>query len=215
MFKTIITKVRLDGGICLVVASSGLAATLLPGGKTAHAGLKIPVKLHSLSFCKIPLDSDMAKLLKTPNIMILWDELPMSHKHQTEAFDRTAKDIMKNTENFGGILMVFGGDFRQTLPVVKKGSKGDIINACFNKSHIWPSVQFRQLNINERIRKLTNQTDKQKQTEFANLLLRIGDGKETRYSDESGCDEYIKLPGEIVQQLTQTQLINQTFPNLK
>ena len=39
------------------------------------------------------------------------------------------QDLMQTNLAFGGKIIVFGGDFRQTLPVVSKGHKQDIINA--------------------------------------------------------------------------------------
>jgi len=50
----------------------------------------------------------------------------MTHRHAFEAVDRTLRDLMKTVnpllENkpFGGKVIVFGGDFRQILPVVIK-----------------------------------------------------------------------------------------------
>ncbi|XP_021986336.1 uncharacterized protein LOC110882680 [Helianthus annuus] len=75
--------------------------------------------------------------------MVAQDEAPMIHKHAFEALDRTLKDILmpecSNSEAlpFGGKVIVFGGDFRQILPVVPNGSRQDIVNASLNSSYIW------------------------------------------------------------------------------
>ena len=59
--------------------------------------------------------------------LILWDECPMMHSHAFEALDRSLRDIMGQVNPiskdmpFGGKIIVFGGGFRQILPVVKKG----------------------------------------------------------------------------------------------
>jgi ATP-dependent DNA helicase PIF1 len=37
----------------------------------------------------------------------------------------------------GGKIVVFGGDFRQILPVVPKGSRVDIVHATINSSFLW------------------------------------------------------------------------------
>jgi len=37
----------------------------------------------------------------------------------------------------GGIIFVFAGDFRQTLPVIRKGTQADVINACLKSSRLW------------------------------------------------------------------------------
>ena len=60
----------------------------------------------------------------------------MVHRHAFEAVDRMLRDITKavdlSLENqpFGGKVVVFGGDFRQILPVVIKGSHEDIVGSC-------------------------------------------------------------------------------------
>jgi len=66
----------------------------------------------------------------------------MMNKMCFEAFDRTLRDIMKNvddannTKPFGGKAVVLGGDFRQILPVINKGSRFDIIKAAINYSEL-------------------------------------------------------------------------------
>ena len=40
-----------------------------------------------------------------------------------EAVDRTLQDVLNNEKPFGGITVVFGGDFRQILPVKIKGTR--------------------------------------------------------------------------------------------
>lgn len=37
LIELLLTKIRMEGNIALAVASSGIAATLLPGGRTAHS----------------------------------------------------------------------------------------------------------------------------------------------------------------------------------
>jgi hypothetical protein len=41
---------------------------------------------------------------------------------------------------FGRKVMVFGGDFRQVLPVVPRGTKAQITYATLFKSYIWYDV---------------------------------------------------------------------------
>jgi len=66
--------------------------------------------------------------------LIIWDEAPMMNMLCFEAFERTLRDIMKvvDEENskkpFGGKVVVLEGDFRQIPPVVKKGSRYNIVN---------------------------------------------------------------------------------------
>lgn len=74
--------------IALAVASSDKAALLLPGGRTAHSRLIIPIKLLSTSTLNLSLQSDYAELIRVAEI-IPWYEAPMTHRHAYEALDRS------------------------------------------------------------------------------------------------------------------------------
>ena len=131
----------MNGYIALAVASPGIAALLLPGGRTAHSCFKIPLDIHEDSICAVKHGSDLASLLQVTRL-IVWDEAPMVHRHTFEAVDRMLKDIMKAVDPslehkpFGGKVVVFGGDFRQILPVVIKGSREDIVGSCLRRSYL-------------------------------------------------------------------------------
>lgn len=43
--KQILAEIRRNGNIALAVASSGIAATLLPGGRTVHSMFRLPLDL--------------------------------------------------------------------------------------------------------------------------------------------------------------------------
>lgn len=122
VYKVLCHHVRAAGSIVLCVASSGIAALLLSGGRTAHSMFKIPVdSLHEDSFCNIPKDGMLAGLIRMTKL-IIWDEAAMQHRNAAEAVDRSCRDIRnKYNTPFGGITVVFGGDFLQTLPVIPKG----------------------------------------------------------------------------------------------
>ncbi len=105
--------------------------------------------------------------------MIIWDEAPMSHKHAFEALDRTLRDVLQQDVVFGGKVVLLGGDFRQILPVVRKGGRADIVNASLCQSYIWRSTQLLRLAENMRVNNcLANGTEKG----FVQWLLHIGDG---------------------------------------
>ncbi|XP_047943100.1 ATP-dependent DNA helicase pfh1-like [Salvia hispanica] len=133
MWSSLSAAIRCRGEIVLNVASSGIASLLLPGGRTAHSRFKIPINVTKDSFCWIKQGSSLAELIVRTRL-IIWDEAPMMHKHCFEALDRTLPDLMhcSNQRNsdllFGGIAVVFCGDFRQILPVIPKGSRQDVVN---------------------------------------------------------------------------------------
>ena len=73
--------------IVLAVASSGIAALLLAGGKTAHSRFGIPLKLMADSSCHVKSRSDLAKMLRYVQA-IIWHEAPMMSKYAVECVDR-------------------------------------------------------------------------------------------------------------------------------
>lgn len=72
LYKTVITKLRSDEKIVVPVASSGIAALLLPGSRTAHSRFKILINLAEHSMCDIKPGSIIVELLKAAHL-IIWD----------------------------------------------------------------------------------------------------------------------------------------------
>ena len=64
LIETLLSQVRGLGKIALAVASSGIAAELLEGGRTAHSWFKIPIPVNESSVCSISLQSNEAMLLQ-------------------------------------------------------------------------------------------------------------------------------------------------------
>ncbi|XP_023889393.2 uncharacterized protein LOC136067557 [Quercus suber] len=179
LYRAILAVVRLKGFIALATATLGVAASFLPGGRTAHSQFKIPVKAEENITCAISKQSGTARLLREVKI-IIWDEALMSKRQTMEAFQEMLQDIMDNGSQFGGKVIVFGSDFRQVLPVVPKGTSQKTINTSLVKSDLWPSLE--KLKLTENVRAKFDQS-------FCDYLLRIGDGIETVIIDDK-----IKLP---------------------
>uniref|UniRef100_A0A0R0JR84 ATP-dependent DNA helicase n=1 Tax=Glycine max TaxID=3847 RepID=A0A0R0JR84_SOYBN len=150
---------------------------------TAHSKFAIPVPATKNSTCNIHQGRELAELLKVTKL-IVWDEAPMCHKFAFEALDKSLKDIMQNNLPFGGKIMVFGGDFRQILPIVPKGNRSDIVHITINASYIWDHCQILKLTKNMRL--LSNaprQPNNEELKQFSHWLLDIGDGKIGQYND--------------------------------
>lgn len=166
LWRTLISKLRSESKIVLPVASSGIAATLMPGGRTAHSRFKIPILLDDYSMCGISHNSDIAELIKSTSL-IIWDEAPMQHRYSFECLDRSLRDIMKAVHAdrfhmpFGGITVVLGGDFRQILPVIPQGTRGQIVSATITRSKLWKSATVYKLMQNMRINKGTTDEEVQ------------------------------------------------------
>lgn len=129
LYKVICSKLRSEGTVVLCTASSGIAALLLPGGRTAHSMFKIPIdNISPDSVCCIPKNSMRADLMRAVKC-IVWDEIVSQHRYAIEALDRTLRDLRDNDNPFGGVTLIIGGDFQQTLPVIPKASREQILNA--------------------------------------------------------------------------------------
>ncbi|CAH2088688.1 unnamed protein product [Euphydryas editha] len=107
LISLILAKIRSQQKIALAIASSGIAATLLDGGRTAHSALKLPLDIHNKpnAVCNIKKKSGMASVLQKSAI-IIWDECTMAHKHALEALDRSMKDLKGNDKLFGGTVLL-------------------------------------------------------------------------------------------------------------
>jgi len=118
------------------VASSGIAALLLPGGSTSHSRFSIPLNSTQGSQCSISKGTQAAGLLERASL-IIWDEVPMQSKYDFEAVDRTLRDIRDCEEPFGGLSVILGGDFAQILPVVKRANRARTVAANLQQSFLW------------------------------------------------------------------------------
>jgi hypothetical protein len=90
LISLILANIRSQIHIALAVASSGIAATLLDGGRTAHSALKLPLNMQIIEAptCNISKTSGMATVLQKCQL-IIWDECTMAHKKSLEALNRT------------------------------------------------------------------------------------------------------------------------------
>ena len=86
----------------------------------------------------------------------------MMHKHYFEAHGRSLGDIMQfhdhnnMTMPFGWKVVVLGGDFRQILPIIPKGSREDVVYALLNYSYLWSFCKFLTLTKNIKWNNLTD-----------------------------------------------------------
>jgi hypothetical protein len=174
VINLLLAKIRQQSKIAIAVASSGIAATLLHGGRTAHSTLKLPLNLTQCEtpLCNISKGTGEAKVLQECEL-IVWDECTMSHKRALEALDRTLQDLRGNGKIMGGVVLLLAGDFRQTLPVIPKGTMADELKACLKASYLWRHVHKLGLKTNMRVHLQGDVAAGQ----FAQQLLSLGDGK--------------------------------------
>jgi len=174
LISLILATIRSQNKIALALASSGIAATLLEGGRTAHSALKLPLNRQSneTPTSNISKNTAMAKVLQQCQL-IVWDECTMSHKKLLEALDRTLKDLRSNHNRFGGTMNLLAGDCRQTLPVIPRSTPADELNACLKSSNLWKHVKVPHLSKNMRVELQNDQSG----IIFSKQLNDIGNGK--------------------------------------
>ncbi|XP_027103260.1 uncharacterized protein [Coffea arabica] len=167
LYRLILAALRSQGHVAIVMAISSVAASVLPGRRTAHSRFKIPLDLSTNKTCQLSKQGSVARLLFESKL-ILWDESSMAKRETIEAFDDLLKNIMESELPFGGNIIVFGGDFRQTLPVIEKASKQTLIKASLPNSLLWN--KFHKLKLTENMQAIFDPA-------FSEFLLRVGEGR--------------------------------------
>ncbi|KHJ96464.1 hypothetical protein OESDEN_03573 [Oesophagostomum dentatum] len=148
------------------VACSGIAASLLPDGRTVSSKFKLSVNDSGLTWT-MTRQSLMAKQLHKLDT-IIWDEAPMAPEKALKAIDKLLRDIIQLELPFGGKVTVLGGDFRQVLPVVRKERRAELIAASTKKSPLWQSFTIYRLTENMHV---TAHED-----EWKRYLIEVGNG---------------------------------------
>lgn len=185
---------------------AGIAAMNMPYGRTAHLTFGIPPKLLHNSVSSIAKHSQKADVLRQSKL-IIWDEAPMTHRHALELVDRLLQDLMDSEQPFGGKVIVLGGDFRQVLPVVRKGSRPQIVDASIVNSYCWRYFQQNIIRLSVNMRAAGDPA-------FQQFLLSIGNGDGITQSNNK-----IKLPTSMVihggsEEQNLDHLIAAIFPNI-
>jgi len=214
IWRAMAGALRSMGEIVLTAASSGIAALLIPGGRTAHSRFAIPINVDECSTCDIAPKDPLANLIRRARL-IIWDEAPMMHKHCFEAVDRTFKDIMQNKDiPFGGKVVVLGGDFRQILPVVPKGPRPEIVRSAINSSYLWNYCEVLTLTTNMRLLTGSTNSDIEETKNFSEWILGIGDGTIGVPND---LDITLQIPQDLLIKSFGDPLlaiVQSTYPNL-
>ncbi|GFW08401.1 ATP-dependent DNA helicase [Trichonephila clavipes] len=101
---------------------------------------KTPGSRSYSATCNISKGTGQGHVLKTCKL-IVWDEASMSHRNAFHALDKTLQDLRDSSAIMGGATVVLAGDFRQTLPIVTRGTPEDQINACLKNFYLWHHVE--------------------------------------------------------------------------
>jgi hypothetical protein len=197
--EALIHSAHARGQIVLPMASSGIAALLLPGGRTAHSTCRIPVRgLDKDTTLAVTMQSGRGQLLKRA-ALIIWDEAPMVHRHALEAIERSLRLLRENTAPFGGVTFMLMGDFRQVLPVVPRGCRGQVVRASMKYSSVWKHVTQLTLTTNMRVvlarRRGADATDA---AAYSDFLLQVGDGTFGQPTEAGLAEGTVRIPAKML-----------------
>jgi hypothetical protein len=169
--------------------------------------MKIPIPINEDSTCSINKGDLIHDLLKHTSLIIC-DEIPMLHRHILECLDRSLCDLLDKPDTpFGGITMLFGGDFRQTLPVVPHGSREQIVGATFCRSRLWGQLRIFHLRTNMHL------GQDPESDAFAAWLLQIGAGRGLAADSTVSLSHHMKCLENSPQSLTNALYSDLLNPN--
>lgn len=173
VYEALLAYVRSQGKVALPMAFSGIAATLLPGGRTLHSRTKLPVPIPSSDCkCNVSAQSGLAELLRRADLKLI-DEWPMSPGEATNGVDRMCEDI-------GAVsTFVYGGDFRQVAPILPRGSRAAIAAIAAKTCAAWPEIH---------VHKLVQNMRAAEDPDYGDYLLGVGDGRLPHVGDGDVCD---------------------------
>jgi ATP-dependent DNA helicase PIF1 len=106
-----------------ITASTGIAATHIHG-MTIHAwsGIGIKKKLSSYELDALCANQYVVRRIEKTSILII-DEVSMVDAVTLDTIDQVCREIRRNDQPFGGMQVIFVGDFFQLPPVSKDADK--------------------------------------------------------------------------------------------
>lgn len=107
MYNTLIGWCQAKGYRVKATASTGIAATVLIGGKTLHSSFWIPIEVDEDTPSKISVHADYAIPIKEAELVII-DEISMLHRNVLNYLDTMFRDVCRSPEAFGGKVIVIG-----------------------------------------------------------------------------------------------------------
>jgi hypothetical protein len=202
LYNTLISYCKVNAIRVASCAWTGIASTLLDGGRTCHNVFKLPVPIVETSVCHVSPTSSHADYLRDTALFIV-DEASMIPCHALRAIDRMLRDISGNDVLFGGKIFLLGGDFRQVLPVVPRGSRTAIVENCLKSSPLWKSFTVVKL--------VKNMRADEDQQEFARWLLELGNGN-LKVDDKDAPPGSIQIPWQ--SNIVQDNIADHVFHDL-
>nr|GEU96678.1 uncharacterized protein [Tanacetum cinerariifolium] len=103
--------------------------------------------------------------------------IPINVNEETFCLIKPGSDLAALLEKTRKVI-IFGGDFRQILQVIPRGTRPDVVHAILNSSYLWNDCEVLHLTVNMRLQEGARYSqDVNEIKEFADWILNIGDGK--------------------------------------
>ena len=131
LLNKFIKKAKKIGKKVSVTATTGIAATHL-NGNTIHSWSGIGINNHLDSGFIDRLSKSRKEIIQKTDILII-DEISMLHDYRLDMVDEVCKKVRKNNLPFGGLQVVFSGDFFQLPPINRENNEKSFF-AIFSKS---------------------------------------------------------------------------------
>lgn len=131
---------RVRGIATAITASTGIASTHM-NGMTIHAwaGMGIKDTFTDEDFKRLRHRQAVTDRIKDVKVLIV-DEISMLHAKQVDLLDEILRHVRENDAPFGGVQVIFSGDFFQLPPVGNKGESNREKFAFMAKA--WKSANF-------------------------------------------------------------------------
>ncbi len=188
-----ISYLRKHGVRYAVTASTGIASTHI-NGTTIHSwsGIGIKQKLHAYDLDALEEKQNLYKRWNETQVLII-DEISMLHASFVDMLDKVAKHMRRSDKPFGGIQVVFTGDFFQLPPVVRGGNEYESTDVFAFMSRAWKEAKPVVCYLTEQFR--------QDDDRLSSILdaIRSGEVEEEHFellqraSEKRHTDDHIKL----------------------
>jgi hypothetical protein len=115
-------------------APTGIAAILLPGGRTCHNTFSIPINVQDETPSQMSYEHWQRARLQEANIIMV-DEISMLKSTAFHHMNKTLQSMYMTTQKervlpFAGKIIITGGDWKQLMPIVNRGSQQDCGSEC-------------------------------------------------------------------------------------
>uniref|UniRef100_A0A0N5BCR2 ATP-dependent DNA helicase n=1 Tax=Strongyloides papillosus TaxID=174720 RepID=A0A0N5BCR2_STREA len=175
LYNMLSTYLRTESKKYINFATTGIAASLLHQGQTVHSLFKMLLNINEPEFVIEPrrirgLPEPERLRIKHSDVIFI-DEVSMLSVKQLAYVDSVLRLHFFRHKPFGGKLIIFGGDFRQCLPIIKNQTTAEIVGSTILSSKYFThGHQVKRIYLTENMRALENERN------FAEFLLQVGNG---------------------------------------